>query len=865
MVDIPTTDTVSGEIPNGNLMLVLDPASDTPKTQSYSDLKANIRAGLTGGGGSGDTSALSAIVNHLSEVTADLALHEQTHVWARTTQSTSTEGYYWDTSGQNTQASARSNGIWANHQTNFPANAEIYFLVVIPGGSNASTPKPDDYRVLLNSSEGTAYPLLVSHMRSIGENAAGTLSYFTATEPVDTGELTSVELQKQTLTSTGSTKYSGELDRSTAYAAIKEIIVGGTDNDTDETVTLSAGSGGGGSRPTITRVNPTTSQDNTTNGRLAGTVWASDTPARAAVSAISSTADGDMAIYRVFAFTTTDAVVVFLRQGASWFQIANVEVSSSRTSGAVFSEERPLEPGQATLVVPGNGIPGREANDATFLDLTTGLVSERIRLIDFSAVHDSDLEPGYIERAQGHDFPDTVNVQWKSGEVPPVTILSPLTFVKPVVPGMIIGLEIVATGGGGGIAPVLTMDLRNSDGEVISTAITVERTGELGYHQLEVTDRTVGPVTLALEGVDGSDSGAFTIEIVDVLAFTGTGSAARLIAQVADRIINLGEGAPEMGITSDEAIALINQLVPAAQRLPPLAGHGSALAQVAPDASAVHLVQPTTIADSVTATWAQPGQERPGSRLKEGVLGAGTVGRIGDYSLGLMSTNADDVVRSSISGFIDAGRFKGTLRISKSIAGVDLPSDYYYRVNGDAIVPTTNGIDTASSDLFDYLGEGRRLFQSSIVTHTQVGHSSRRHQVTYPIGHASDFDRVRGGEFLTVHLPDATWGISGDEFTGRVYLGVNQGASASAFAGHSGARFERVAAGGDWWKITLTGPGADRELRVRDLIAHAQHRYNLAAGGRTNEVAVNGELTMSVVYLALSEQDISILIDVPLS
>lgn len=613
MVDIPTTDTVSGEIPNGNLMLVLDPASDTPKTQSYSDLKANIRAGLTGGGGSSDTSALSAIVNHLSEVTADLALHEQTHVWARTTQSTSTEGYYWDTSGQNTQASARSNGIWANHQTNFPANAEIYFLVVIPGGSNASTPKPDDYRVLLNSSEGTAYPLLVSHMRSIGENAAGTLSYFTATEPVDTGELTSVELQKQTLTSTGSTKYSGELDRSTAYAAIKEIIVGGTDNDTDETVTLSAGSGGGGSRPTITRVNPTTSQDNTTNGRLAGTVWASDTPARAAVSAISSTADGDMAIYRVFAFATTDAVVVFLRQGASWFQIANVEVSSSRTSGAVFSEERPLEPGQATLVVPGNGIPGREANDATFLDLTTGLVSERIRLIDFSAVHDSDLEPGYIERAQGHDFPDTVSVQWQSGEVPPVTILSPLTFVKPVVPGMIIGLEIVATGGGGGIAPVLTMDLRNSDGEVISTAITVERTGELGYHQLEVTDRTVGPVTLALEGVDGSDSGAFTIEIVDVLAFTGTGSAARLIAQVADRIINLGEGAPEMGITSDEAIALINQLVPAAQRIPPLAGHGSALAQVAPDASAVHLVQPTTIADSVTAAWAQPGQDRPGT------------------------------------------------------------------------------------------------------------------------------------------------------------------------------------------------------------------------------------------------------------
>lgn len=68
-----------------------------------------------------------------------------------------------------------------------------------------------------------------------------------------------------------------------------------------------------------------------------------------------------------------------------------------------------------------------------------------------------------------------------------------------------------------------------------------------------------------------------------------------------------------MGITTEEAIALINQLVPPSTRLPALGGHAGHIPRVTTNAAAVHLVDPATIADEVTASWAQAGQDPPGN------------------------------------------------------------------------------------------------------------------------------------------------------------------------------------------------------------------------------------------------------------
>ena len=299
--------------------------------------------------------------------------------------------------------------------------------------------------------------------------------------------------------------------------------------------------------PTVTWVRPTAAQDNTSNSWPATIRFGSAAVSVAQVQAIQNPRPGDVA-WILFGTGPTSFLDVYVFSGTWWMKtsssgafISLAEWTGRASTPPRSEESAPGSDGMGTMVIPGAGDPGSEANAATFLDLIRGSVAERIRLIDFSAVHNDDLAPGYIERAQGHDFPDTVSVEWTSGEVPPVTILSPLTFVKPVAPGMIIGIELVATGGGGGVAPGLTMDLRDDDGNVISTEITVDRSGERTYHELDVTQRTTGPVTLALEGVGGSDSGLFTIEVLNVLGFTGTGSAARLIAQVANRITNLAE------------------------------------------------------------------------------------------------------------------------------------------------------------------------------------------------------------------------------------------------------------------------------------------------------------------------------------
>ena len=49
MPALPTNDTVSGEIPDDNLVPVFDPASDTPKMQAYSALKSDILADAPAG------------------------------------------------------------------------------------------------------------------------------------------------------------------------------------------------------------------------------------------------------------------------------------------------------------------------------------------------------------------------------------------------------------------------------------------------------------------------------------------------------------------------------------------------------------------------------------------------------------------------------------------------------------------------------------------------------------------------------------------------------------------------------------------------------------------------------------------------
>ncbi|MDE2986672.1 MAG: hypothetical protein OXT70_01295 [Chloroflexota bacterium] len=190
-----------------------------------------------------------------------------------------------------------------------------------------------------------------------------------------------------------------------------------------------------------------------------------------------------------------------------------------------------------------------------------------------------EVRPGIIERAAGHELPAVHTVEWDAGTVPPVLILSPLSFGEPIQVGMVVGIEIDAIGGGGGQPPPLTIDLRDPDGGLISTQARFASTAisKPEFVELVITAPQGSPAvsaTLNVEGVGGTDAGAIEIEIRDVLGFTGSSKAARLVAMIADRLIALEA---DMGITQAEAITLINSLIPAAQRPPSPAGHGGQL------------------------------------------------------------------------------------------------------------------------------------------------------------------------------------------------------------------------------------------------------------------------------------------------
>ena len=148
--------------------------------------------------------------------------------------------------------------------------------------------------------------------------------------------------------------------QSNLYDAVKAIIVGGTDDDTANTITIAAGgspatyvdgislsgstltvSREGTSNPsdqtitlpsggsiTVTRVNPSTSQDDPRGQRPAQTVWSSFniTNARTAIGAISNPSNGDIAYFIAYRSVQNDSIYWFRYHSGLWREIAIVPV-----------------------------------------------------------------------------------------------------------------------------------------------------------------------------------------------------------------------------------------------------------------------------------------------------------------------------------------------------------------------------------------------------------------------------------------------------------------------------------------------------------------------------------------------------------
>ena len=137
-------------------------------------------------------------------------------------------------------------------------------------------------------------------------------------------------------------------------------------------------------------------------------------------------------------------------------------------------------------------------------------------------------------------------------------------------------VEVAATGG----PTTLTADWRDSGGAVVTDRQSLEDDGETRYVEFALAGQASGRLAMHIEAVQGG--GEVDIRVSEVLAFAGTERPARLVAMIADKIFDIGGS---MGITTQEAIALIDRLVPPAQRIGALTGHGGELVAVAADES----------------------------------------------------------------------------------------------------------------------------------------------------------------------------------------------------------------------------------------------------------------------------------------
>ena len=239
---------------------------------------------------------LANAVTHLQQVTSDLEAGTTPTGWADA--SADAQGGVALASTAFTQTSARAVTQWARSVS--PGDSS-FWVVRVP-----ATADPAQARLVLRSATfGTDFPYLVSQMSRLGASADGNWVYYHDGRDID-GDLDTLRLQVTgSAAHVGTSTYAGNLDRGKVYAQVKDILVGGTDDDSAETVTLPDGpqlpalnTGTAGQVPKINSGATAVewADDETGGGSAqAGTqpaVYAASGSARQAIIRVSATRDG---------------------------------------------------------------------------------------------------------------------------------------------------------------------------------------------------------------------------------------------------------------------------------------------------------------------------------------------------------------------------------------------------------------------------------------------------------------------------------------------------------------------------------------------------------------------------------------------
>jgi len=223
-----------------------------------------------------------------------------------------------------------------------------------------------------------------------------------------------------------------------------------------------------------------------------------------------------------------------------------------------------------------------------------------------------------------------------------------------------------------------------------------------------------------------------------------------------------------------------------------------------------------------------------------------------------------DIISSWFSGHYTNDRLQGVLYLSKYIYGVDFPNNYYYRLDGNNLVPTTDGNDTATSDLRDYIGNARRLLFNDNELNELISDTSKSHRLTYPIDNAElQLFHGNANNNLILSFHHSKFKVDLDSFDAYIKIIKNEGEEYELFNEKTYAVFDKIDT--DRYSINLKNIlGASHSLKIKDLFKLKYKEINLNAGGRANEEAVNGTTLFNIPYLANSYQQIELFIDIPI-
>lgn len=201
----------------------------------------------------------------------------------------------------------------------------------------------------------------------------------------------------------------------------------------------------------------------------------------------------------------------------------------------------------------------------------------------------------------------------------------------------------------------------------------------------------------------------------------------------------------------------------------------------------------------------------------------------------------------------------GILELDKSVTGVSWPSAYYYRVDGSTIVPTTDGTDTASSDLRDYMGDCRNMFYHSTERNEQISDTSKAHTLTFPnhnFGQELVQNRQTQNLQLVFNFPDFDVDVA--SFTGDMIVHTNSGDKNTLWNNRTRVRFDRVSTGRYTMTLGTSSAFDSIPLKVSDIFHVVDHSINLNAGSHTNQVAVNGEVGFNLPHIPNAQQHVEI-------